>query len=429
MVDFACIYEQFDPAVPLGPGDSTYVDWQKEVPGITDVKRQLANSILLTPNMHVHRLFTGHRGGGKTTELKRVAEYLRTRPIGSRYFVSFLDAEDTINLDDADATDLVIAIVRQLVTDLRAEGIDPPAGPKLKGFIESVREMFKGIPDSGVDLKAGDPWGIVQLSTSLKRQPSLRRQVRALLEGRLSSLYDGINEELLPGIVDKLQAKGYHGVAVIVDQLDRVPADGDRHHKLFFEGRGKLKALRCNIIYTAPIEYAYSQALPMLENEYNALLGLPLLPVSAMQEDVSREARSCVRSVIDERLAACGTIAGDVFDDLAAIDELVALSGGHLRTLFLLMRTVIETSDLVAPLSADHVHRVAAELAEKYLDPLEPAQRAVVREVHDSQDKPPDDARLDTFYELLRNQYVFAYAVANKRWYDWNPMLGRSSLA
>lgn len=37
MTDFACLYERFDPAIPLSAQDPAYVDWQAEVLG-TDVK-------------------------------------------------------------------------------------------------------------------------------------------------------------------------------------------------------------------------------------------------------------------------------------------------------------------------------------------------------------------------------------------------------
>ncbi len=73
------------------------------------------NSVRLMSGRPVHRLFTGHRGGGKTTELKRVKQRLESGPPGSRLFVSVLDADDTIDLDDVDPTDLVLAIVRQLI--------------------------------------------------------------------------------------------------------------------------------------------------------------------------------------------------------------------------------------------------------------------------------------------------------------------------
>ena len=122
MVDFACLFQRFDPAIALAADDPAYVDWQAAV-GLIDVKQQLANSVRLTTHGLRHRLVTGLRGGGKTTELRRRAEHGRTRPAGKEYFVKLLDADDTLDLDDADPTDLVVAVVRQLVTDLRGAGV------------------------------------------------------------------------------------------------------------------------------------------------------------------------------------------------------------------------------------------------------------------------------------------------------------------
>jgi hypothetical protein len=427
VLDFACLYERFDPAVPLAAGDPAYVDWQGAV-GLVDVKQQLRTSVLLTRHSYIHRLFTGLRGGGKTTELRRLQAALEGAPEGQRYFVSFLDADDSLDLDDADPTDLVLSVVRQLVFDLRALRVQIEAGGRMRAFLDAAREILLGIPGSGVDLKVGDPAGIVELSTTLKRQPSVRRQVRELLEGSLPTLYDAINSELLPAVRTQLANLGYAGLLVIVDQLDRIPPDGDRHRAVFWEGRGKLKALDCHVVYTTPIEYAYSRALPTLENEYGELLGLPLLPVSSDVPNIRDEARRLTKAVARARLAGCGTTEQEMFEDASVLDELTRVSGGHMRSLFLLVRTAIEASDLSGPLTADHVERVVDRLAAKYLDPLESVERDVVAEVNRTKSRPTDDHRLEPFYDLLRDQYVFAYALGDKRWYDWNPLLARSRL-
>lgn len=427
VIDFACLFGRFDPAVPLNAHDPAYVDWQTAV-GLTDVKRQLVNGVVLMGDSCTHRLFTGLRGGGKTTELRKLESYLQGQPDGRRYFVSFLDADDSLDLDDADPTDLVLSVVRQLVGDLRSAGLAVSAGGRLTGFLSSVREMLASIPDAGVDLKVADPGGLVELSTTLKRQPSVRRQLRQLLEGRLDNLYDAINLEFLPAVKAQLAERGYAGVLVIVDQLDRIPPDDDRHRMVFWEGRGKLRALDCHVVYTAPIEYVYSRALPTLENEYGEILGLPLIPVTASDRAIQAKARQVTRDVALERLAACDVAPEDLFETGDMLDELIRLSGGHLRSLFLLVRTAIETSGLEAPLRNDHIQQIVRRLAAKYLDPLEPLERNVLLTVHETKQRPADDDALERFYDLLRDQYVLAYSVGGERWYDWNPLLTRSTL-
>ncbi|MGH2898635.1 MAG: hypothetical protein ACRDMZ_08170, partial [Solirubrobacteraceae bacterium] len=181
-------------------------------------------------------------------------------------------------------------------------------------------------------------------------------------------------------------------------------------------------------LYTAPIEYAFSRACPTLENEYGEILGLPLIPVAAADPALRAQAVELTRRIALQRIEGCGASESALFESPHALDELVELSGGHLRTLFLLVRTAIERSDLTAPLSADHMQRVIAGLAAKYLDPLERPERDVARAVHATKARPEDDALLDRFYDLLRDQYVFTYWSGEERWYDWNPLLGRSKL-
>lgn len=431
VIDFACIYDRFNPAVALGADDPAYVDWQKEVLG-ADVKDHLRNGVRLSLSGHIHRLFTGQRGGGKTTELLRLRQRLMSPPRGERpYFVSLLDVgdDDTFDLGDADPTDLVLAVARQLVSDLRERAPEalPSGGPKLRSFLEAAREVLRGVAGDGVDLSVGDPIGVVELSATLRRQPSERAEIRRLLEGRLPTLFDAINEELLPVARTALEEGGYAGVVVLVDTLDRI-ARGQQHH-LFFEGRGKLKALACHVVYTAPTEYVYSRAMPALETEYGGILGLPLLPVADDDLAVRERARAQVESVVGERLTGCGTTALEVFGSHDALKLLIELSGGHMRSLLFLVRTAIERSDLSGPLDRAYLERVAREVAAGYFEALDPDERGVARRVHETRSRPDGDAERAVFSQLLGDQYVFNYVVGDRRYYDWNPLLGMSSLA
>jgi len=88
------LYGQFDPARPLEVEETDlYVNWQGDKAlAPDDVKKLLARGIALS-EIPVCRLFTGHRGVRKTTELKRVKSMLEKGEAGRPLFVSILEVE------------------------------------------------------------------------------------------------------------------------------------------------------------------------------------------------------------------------------------------------------------------------------------------------------------------------------------------------
>jgi hypothetical protein len=308
MVDFACLFQRFDPAIALAADDPAYVDWQSEV-GLTDVKQQLANSVLLMTHGYSHRVITGLRGGGKTTELRRLQQLLRTRPKGQRYFVCYLDADDTLNLDDAAATDLVLAIVRQP---------SPTCAPRTcRREREQVQELPRGHarhPSRNFPAPANLA-GIVALSTTLQRQPSTRRKARELLEGNLPTLYDAINEELLAAVRKRPRERGCRGVR------DRRSARSDPAEersppaRSSWGGRGKLKELDCHVLTRRRSSTRSAARCRCWRNEYGELLGLPLIPVTATDDGVRRRAVASTKQIALERVTGCGSTESALFED------------------------------------------------------------------------------------------------------------------
>ncbi|HLI82416.1 MAG TPA: hypothetical protein VKV17_00785 [Bryobacteraceae bacterium] len=85
------LYQKLDPLQPLPAEDTQlYVDWQRELFASDDIKLQLARGFARSgAGVPVTRLFTGHRGSGKTTGLNRVKQMLERaearRAAGSSY--------------------------------------------------------------------------------------------------------------------------------------------------------------------------------------------------------------------------------------------------------------------------------------------------------------------------------------------------------
>lgn len=58
-------------------------------------------------------LFTGHRGCGKSTELRRLQSHWE-----ESYRVIYLESDNEIDIHDADYTDLYLVIIKQITDDL-----------------------------------------------------------------------------------------------------------------------------------------------------------------------------------------------------------------------------------------------------------------------------------------------------------------------
>lgn len=84
-------------------------------------RKPLFNAITWS-DVHVAQLFTGHRGSGKSTELLR----LQARLVDAGYVVLYFEADDDLDLNDLEYTDLLLSIARRVTSDLESKRVDLP---------------------------------------------------------------------------------------------------------------------------------------------------------------------------------------------------------------------------------------------------------------------------------------------------------------
>jgi hypothetical protein len=431
MDDITALYRELDPLRPLrGDEDSLYVDWQRRLdPEGPDAKSRLVQRFRRTASQRpVTRLLTGHRGCGKTTELNRVRAALSGGTHERKVLVSTLFADEWLDLEDVQPEDLVLQIVRQLVGDLSAAGVGFGEA-KLGGFFSSLWQRVKSAKLETAEINL-DP---LKFSFKLEHFPTARDEFRSILRAQLPTVFDLVNRELLPLAREELGRDGYDDVVLIVDDLDRIPqkvlVEGGmtNHHKLFLDGSSALRAINCSMLLTVPIELAYSPAQARLRDIYGgAIETVPLLPImhrdrspirageDALIEIVGRRAREAFGTA-ESQPAAC---AARVFADEDLLRRVVQYSGGHLRSLLVMMSQLLDWIDDL-PLDANIVERYATQTARDFARGLFPADRKVLRQV-DEDGKSSDDPR---FLELLRNLYIFAYRDEDGDWYGLNPLL------
>ena len=315
------LYSQFDPARPLEVEETDlYVNWQEQKSlAPDDIKTELARNIARS-EMPVCRLFTGHRGVGKTTELKRVKSMLENGEAGPPVFVSMLRAEQWMDLQDVQAPDIILHIVRQLVDDLNTVGFS--AGhSKFAQFFKDINEQLnREVEPQGLKISAK----IVEFSTVLKEVPFARATLRKLIEGNLPTIYDLVNNQVLTPAREWLKReRGKENILVIVDELDRIPQRvlNDQgltnQRNIFVDHAGILRALACPVLYTVPVELAYSDAHVPLKTNYGCNIRfLPLIPVARRGGGDHTEGLRALCRIVHRRIEKAGSTPQQFCEDL-----------------------------------------------------------------------------------------------------------------
>ncbi|HET7510013.1 MAG TPA: hypothetical protein VFJ65_07175 [Solirubrobacterales bacterium] len=347
-----------------------------------------------------------------------------------RVFVSTLFAQRWLDLEDLQPEDLVLQIVRQLVTDLGEAGM--PLGEKR--FTEFLRSLTQKV--RGVQLEKAEV-GLQPLKFSFALQdfPTARDEFREVLRGQLPTVFDLVNKELLPAAREHVRGNGgYDDILLIVDDLDKIPqkilANGrvTNHENLFLDNAATLRAITCSLLLTVPIELAYSPAQGRLRDDYGALIvTVPLISIAdregnrnqsgedAMIEILGRRAQAAFGGETSEPLEA----AMRIFSDEDLLRRVVCLSGGHVRSLLVLVTELLDWIEEL-PITETTVSRYIPRAAKDLARALSKSDRLLLKELEAS-GEPPEDPR---FWDLVRNHYVFAYEAGDEEyWYGLNPLI------
>ncbi len=299
------------------------------------------------PEQFTTILFTGHRGCGKSTELKRIQNQWK-----QDYRVIYLEVNEETDINDASYTDLYLIVIKFVEFELRQLGLKFDAqllGNFEKWFKEVTQESEETVTKSvslqgEVTLGADAPFLaklLVKLLARIKGSQKDKKTIRQTLERDISRLKSDLNL-LLSDAVKKLRKKHpqYKGFLVIFDNLDRVPPSvGD---SLFFDYAQQLKELHCNIIYTVPISVLCSPK--GINNTFGNPHLVPMVNIYQYKRHISelehnQNGLEAIAKLIRKRVDVEA-----VFSSEQELIELAKASGGHVRQLMQMMRTACYTA-------------------------------------------------------------------------------------
>ncbi|MDJ0618172.1 MAG: AAA family ATPase [Calothrix sp. MO_192.B10] len=297
-------------------------------------------------------LFTGHRGCGKSTELKKIQKRWQ-----ENYHVIYLEVNEETDINDASYTDLYLIVIKQVEFELRKLGLkfDQQLLRNFEDWFKDVTQETEESVEKSVSiegeatLKQEAPFIaklMVKLLAQIKGSHKQKNTIRQTLEKDLSRLKADINL-LLDNAYIKLREKyknkspEYKGLLIIFDNLDRVSPAVANH--LFFDYAAQLQELHCTIIYTVPISILCSPRNPLTLFDGNPHI-VPMVDIYEFERDscdlkYNQTGLDAVASLIEKRVDIDA-----VFASRQELLELAKASGGHVRQLMQMMRTACQTA-------------------------------------------------------------------------------------
>ncbi|MEA5552875.1 P-loop NTPase fold protein [Anabaena cylindrica UHCC 0172] len=293
-------------------------------------------------------LFTGHRGSGKSTELKRIQKLWE-----ESYHVIYLEVNEETDINDANYTDLYLIVIKQVEFALRKLGLtfDQRLLNSFEAWFKDITKENEESVEKSVNVEAeaslegGAPFIaklMVKLLAQIKGSDKQKTTIRQTLEKDISRLKADINL-LLDDAYVKLRKKypDSKGLLIIFDNLDRTSPRVADH--LFLDYAAQLQELHCTIIYTVPISVLCSPKNPLSLFDGNPHI-VPMVNIYQLDRNIcnleyNQVGLQAIASLVEKRVDIDA-----VFNSRAELLELAKASGGHVRQLMQMMRSACQTA-------------------------------------------------------------------------------------
>lgn len=364
-------------------------------------------------------LLAGHRGGGKTTELRLLEQKLK-----SKYTVIWIDTETALDQYNIGYAEVVVLVGIKIIEKVN----QPGWGLKedlLKNLLESLKTVVyedEYTENTGLEV----PDIIKKLGIILKEGLTTKRTKTINIRPQLSKIIERVNT-----IIEAAEEKNKQKLLVIVDGLDR--HDQETALKMF--ASPLLTQLSCHIIYSIPISLRYSPSFRQPMESFQKCLDLTNPPVFNCDENLcpttipNQSGRDILTSVINKRVARLGDAYKGLFNPDAR-EIICEKSGGVMRDLIRLARTACEVSlrrnllyiDLDAAQEAVQEVRREYNLSDYHFPELDKIHRTgrLTTNTHSL----PNKGEFVICDELLQNKFVLGYYNSSRKsWFNVNPIL------
>ncbi|MBI2928246.1 MAG: hypothetical protein HYY24_21465 [Verrucomicrobia bacterium] len=412
---------------PLEPDDAFYEPIYKLNPDTDEPVDRMQKKIDWAEGQSI-QFFSGFRGAGKTTELKRLQQRLEQ----GGCLVIFANALDYINPSARiDITDLLPVLAGAFSDRLK----NPPGGKPL--LHESYWTRFKAfltrtkVEMEEVTLSAGEEVG-AEIKLAMRTNPTFRQQIQKALSAHLT----GLRQETTRFFEDAVKAiRAQTGddkkIVFIFDSLEQVRGSLSNEtevirsvESLFSNHLDALRLPYLHVVYTVPPWLKF-----LLKN-----LSVEIIPsVRQWLHDTQRTpdptGNAALQRALERRLKVegfgaepVGQVLGQTWPVKASpASLLVASCGGHFRDLFLLLREALVRARTL-PLAEAAVEESIAWVRRNFLPLAIEDARWLARIAdtrHPSYESADDAGRLARFLDT----HIVLYFSDREEWYDVHPLV------
>ena len=301
--------------------------------GVDD--RDSSHLVLRTRHPRLYCVFCGHRGCGKSTELRRL-DVLLNRP--EVFFVVFLDALEVLDYNNLTYADVLLALAKELFEALEGEGIDLDEillNRLNDWFAERVEtnsktEAFAAELKAGAKADTGVPFFaklFSELTAALKSNSVYKEELRFIVKNSFSQFAESFNRCILAAEDAVNRAGKGQKILFIVDGTDRLNRTDSEG--FFVDDVHQLKQIKSLFIYCANISLLREGN--QVQQEFNHFI-LPMIKLHGKgQTEPLPDGYAVMRRMIHLRAHP------RLFESSELEETLIHYSGGNPRELLKLM--------------------------------------------------------------------------------------------
>ncbi len=409
-----------DPYEPLEPDDERNLNidtfGEHPVRGINWVENLVQE--IAPAKKPIFRLFTGHPGSGKTTELKRLAKQLST-PNSGNFFPVYIDALNIIDVaNPVDVIDIMLAVLYSAIKTIAEKEEENLEIALNGGYFERLWNWLKN-----TDVQIGQGQFnlpvIGDLPFEMKTRPTLRHRIQNTIASYFQTFIKEVRDEL-EMLNNRVRSKfDKKGIIIIFDSIEKLEgitsnwrAVLESAEQIFGSGAPYMK-LPVHVIYTVPA----ALATRVREIEFFPMIKVYEKDNENLYEPGIKAAHELIRKRLPDHILK--EIFGSAVNE--QLRHLILCSGGYPREIVRMIQMAISQKN--HPISDSIIDQIIMRIFNQYrmvvpgeaFEWLAKVAKSKFLTIEDD-----DQRRIAAF--MLKNNAVLCY-LNRDLWFELHPAL------